>query len=66
MTDKISDSIEMVTQAISILNKNINDLNQQVKEIKIEMQGIRRNSGYLRNIAETLQKGLTFGEKNET
>lgn len=54
----IIESIEMNIQAVSLINKNLNDLNQEIKEIKIEMQSLRRNTAYLRNIAEILQEGL--------
>lgn len=54
---QIVEAIEMNSQAVATGNKNLSDLVQEVKEIKIEMQALRRNSGYLKNIAETLQRG---------
>ena len=56
--EKMVGAIEMNTQAIAHLNKNLSDMVQEIKETKIEMQSLRRNSGYLRNIAEILNEGL--------
>ena len=54
---QIVEAIEMNSEAISNSNKKLNDMAQEVKEIKIEMQALRRNTGYLKNIVEILERG---------
>jgi len=50
MNKSITDSIEMNTKAVAQLNQNLSAMVMELKEIKTELQAIRRNTVFLRGI----------------
>jgi len=55
---KLSDILQMNTQAIASLNKNLSMIASELKDIKTEQMGIRRNTSYLKNLCEIFNREL--------
>lgn len=61
MDDKnLIESINQLQEEITYVVKNIHLLTTEMKEIKVELQAMRRNTIYLKSIAEILQNGIAI------
>jgi hypothetical protein len=56
--DVLVEAMNQLQQEIGYVVKNLYLLTAEMKDIKVELQAMRRNSSYLKQIAENLEKGL--------
>jgi hypothetical protein len=56
--DNIIEAINQLQEENAYIVKQLYELNKTMKDMSIEFQAIRRNSSYIKQIAETLEKGL--------
>ncbi len=64
--EKIIEAIEMNTKAVAHLNQNLSMIANELKEMKTEMQGMRRNTSFLRNLCEIFNRELKDYAKEES